>query len=133
MRSNESSEIRRAVGSGWAARVAVALAAVAFTSGTGQAATYVLPSSAYSTGAGGAEFHSDVRLLNVTRSAVTVTATFYDQASGAMVPASPFTIPARSQASYDNILRTLFGAGLGSYGPIRLEATGALIVSSSVN
>ena len=44
-----------------------------------------------------------------------------------------FTIPARSQASLDNILRTLFGAGLGSYGPIRFEATGALVVSSSVN
>ena len=134
MRSNKSSEIRRAVGSGWAARVAVALAAVLLASGaTVQAATYVLPSSAYSTGAGGAEFHSDVRLLNVTRSAVTVTATFYDQANGATVPASPFTIPARSQASYDNILRSLFGGGLGSYGPIRFEATGSLVVSSSVN
>jgi formylglycine-generating enzyme required for sulfatase activity len=115
-------------------RFAVAVVAALLAGRTaGHAATYVLPSSAYSTGAGGAEFHSDVRLLNVTRSAVTVTATFYDQASGATVPASPFTIPARSQASLDNILRTLFGAGLGSYGPIRFEATGALIVSSSVN
>src|SRR5512135_2761957 len=134
MRSNGWSETRRNVRNPARVRGAVAFAAVLLAIGTtGQAATYVLPSSAYSTGAGGAEFHSDVRLRNVTRSAVTVTATFYDQADGTTVPASPFTIPARSQASFDNILRTLFGAGLGSYGPIRLEATGALIVSSSVN
>ncbi len=38
-----------------------------------------------------------------------MTATFYDQASGSTVPASPFTIPARSQASYDNVLRPSSG------------------------
>jgi formylglycine-generating enzyme required for sulfatase activity len=134
MRLNKRTETRRAVGGGLAARGAVAIAAVLFaTTATAQAETYVLPSSAYSTGAGGAEFHSDVRVLNVTRSPVTVTPTFYDQANGATVPASPFTISARSQASFDNILRSLFGAGLGAYGPIRFEASGAVIVSSSVN
>ncbi len=134
MRSKTRREIRRAVVGGMAARAGVAIAAVLLAGAApGQAETYVLPSSAYSTGAGGAEFHSDVRLLNVTRSPVTVTATFYDQASGATLPASPFTVPARSQASFDNILRSLFGGGLGSYGPIRLEASGSLIVSSSVN
>ena len=132
MRLNKSSETKRAFR--LAARSAVAFAAVLLAStAMGQAETYFLPSSAYSTGAGGAEFHSDVRLLNVTRSPVTVTATFYDQANGATVPASPFTIAARSQASYDNVLRSLFGSGLGSFGPIRFEATGALVVSSSVN
>ena len=134
MRSNGWSENRRDVRKAAQVRVTVVFAAVLLAGAArGRAETYVLPSSAYSTGAGGAEFHSDVRLLNVTRSTVTVTATFYDQASGATVPASPFTIPARSQASFDNVLRTLFAAGLGSYGPIRVEATGALIVSSSVN
>jgi formylglycine-generating enzyme required for sulfatase activity len=134
MKRNKRNEIMRVVGSRMAARGAIVIAAALLAStAMGQAATYVLPSSAYSTGAGGAEFHSDVRLLNVTRSPVTVTATFYDQAHGATVPASPFTIPARSQVSYDNVLSTLFASGLGSYGPIEFQATGALVVSSSVN
>ena len=117
-----------------ATRSAFVLAAVLLAGNAAvQAETYVLPSSAYSGGAAGAEFHTDLRLLNVTSSPVTVTATFYDQANGVTVPAAPFTVSARSQASYDNVLSSLFRAGLGSYGPIRFETTGALIVSSSVN
>ncbi len=132
--SNERVESRKTVGARLAARGAVAIVGVLLAGkAAGQAETYILPSSAYSLGAGGAEFQSDVRLLNVTRSPVTVTATFYDQANGATVPASPFTIPARSQASYNNILSTLFGDGLGSYGPIRFEASGALLVWSNVD
>ncbi len=123
-----------AFGRSLAARAAVTIAAVLLAGkATAQAKTYVLPSSAYSTGAGGAEFHSDVRLLNVTTSPVTVTPTFYDQSSGMTQSATPFTISGRSQASYDNALSSLFRVGLGSYGPIRFDATGALIVSSSVN
>ncbi len=69
MRSNGRSETRRDVRNAARLRDAVVFAAVLLASAArGRAETYVLPSSAYSTGAGGAEFHSDVRLLNVTRS-----------------------------------------------------------------
>ena len=95
--------------------------------------TYVLPSSAYSFGAGGAEFHTDLRVMNAGEAQVTVTPKFYDQSTGQAYPASSFVVPARNQASFDNVLQSLFGRDLGSYGPIRLEATGPLIVSSSVN
>lgn len=95
----------------------------------------VLPSSAFRAGRNGAEFRTDLRVLNPGAAAVTVTATFYDQASGAAVPAAPFAIPGRSQAAHDNILQSLFGRTLvqGAYGPIRFDATGPVVVSASVN
>jgi hypothetical protein len=44
-------------------------------------------------------------------------------------------VAGRSQASFDNVLQSLFGKTLasGSYGPIRFDSTGSIIVSSSVN
>src|SRR5512140_819390 len=86
-----------------------------------QSGSWVLPSSAFRAGLNGAEFHTDVRILNLGTSLVTVTATFYDQASGTTVPAPGFPVAGRSQASFDNVLQSLFGKTLasGSYGPIR--------------
>jgi hypothetical protein len=99
------------------------------------AGSWVLPSSAFRGGVNGAEFHTDVRILNLGTSAVTVIATLYDQASGTTVSASGFPVAGRSQASFDNVLQSLFGKTLasGSYGPIRFDSTGPIIVSSSVN
>lgn len=97
------------------------------------AATYVLPSSAYSIGANGAEFHTDLRIMNPGQSRATVTASFYDQLSGQTISRPPFLIPSRNQASFDNVLQSLFGRSLGSFGPIRIETTAALIVSSTTN
>ena len=104
-------------------------------SGAAQAESYILPSSAFRTGANSAEYRTDVRLLNQGTIAVTVTASFYDQVTSTTVPASPFTIEARSQAAFDNILQSLFGKTLsqGAYGPIRFDASGPIIVSASVN
>jgi hypothetical protein len=64
-----------------------------------------------------------------------VTPTFYDQASGAVLAAGAFPIAGRSQAAFDNVLASLFGRTLaqGAYGPIRFDATGPIVVSSSVN
>jgi hypothetical protein len=95
----------------------------------------VLPSSAFRAGRNGAEFRTDVRILNPGAAPVTVTPTFYDQASGTAFPAAPFAIVGRSQAAFDNVLLSLFGRTLvqGAYGPIRFDATGPIIVSSSVN
>jgi plastocyanin len=44
-------------------------------------------------------------------------------------------VPARTQVAYDNILASLFGRALGqaSFGPIRFQSTGTIIVSSGVN
>jgi hypothetical protein len=73
--------------------------------------------------------------MNLGTSQVTVTATFYDQESGTTVPAPGFPVAGRSQASFDNILQSLFGKTLsqGAYGPIRFDSTGPIIVSASVN
>lgn len=100
-----------------------------------QPGSWVLPSAALRAGLGGAEFHTDARILNLGTAPVTVTATFYDQAAGATVSAQPFTVSGRSQASFDNILKSLFSRTLaaGPYGPIRFDSTGPIVVSSSVN
>jgi hypothetical protein len=94
-----------------------------------------LPSSAYRSGENGAEYRTDVRILNPSAIAVTVRAWLYDQATSTTFPASPFRIEARNQASFDNVLQSLFGRGLadGAYGPIRFEATGPLLVGATVN
>ena len=52
--------------------------------------TYILPSSAFRSGTNGAEYRTDVRILNLETTAVTVSATFYDQAAASTLPASPF-------------------------------------------
>ncbi len=110
-------------------------AALLAQAGAAHAESYVLPSSAYRTGANAAEYHTDVRLLNQGTNAVTVTATFYDQETLTTFPASPFQVPARSQVAFDNILQSLFGRTLnqGPYGPIRFDATGPLLVAAGVN
>ena len=115
--------------------IAAGIAVLVLESGAVQAESYVLPSSAYRAGANAAEYRTDVRLLNQGTSSVTVTATFYDQATSTTFPASPFPIQARSQVAFDNILQSLFGKTLsqGAYGPIRFDATGPILVAANVN
>ncbi len=98
-------------------------------------ADVVIPSSVFRRGTGGAEFRSDVRVFNPTSSPINYTPVLYDQVSGQALTAPLQTIPARTQQSFDNIVGTLFGKTLdeGSFGPIRFQTSGALIVSSSVN
>ncbi len=99
-------------------------------------ADVVVPSSAFSSGANGAEFHTDARIFNPTTSPVTVTPLFYDEAAGgAEVPSVPPTIviPARTQVSYDNVLESLFGLARGVFGPIRFQTTAEILVSTGVN
>jgi hypothetical protein len=100
-----------------------------------RAESYVLPSAAFRPGANGAEYRTDVRVLNQGSSAVTVTAYFYDQVTSTTVKTNPFQIEARNQAAFDNILRSVFGRTLsqGAYGPIRFESTGPILVAASVN
>ncbi len=98
-------------------------------------ADVVIPSTVYRRGAGGAEFRSDVRVLNPTASPINYTPVLYDQVSGQTLTAPLQTIPARTQQSFDNIVGTLFGKTLvdGAFGPIRFQTSGAILVSSSVN
>ena len=114
-------------------RAVLALTAVSLArSGPGKAENYVLPSSVFRTGANAAEYRTDVRLLNPGTTAVTVTATLYDQVASTAFPAAPFSIEGRSQVSFDNIVQSLFGKTLseGAYGPIRFDATGPGLVSA---
>ena len=94
-----------------------------------------LPSSSYRSGSNGAEYRTDVRILNQETSAVTVNASFYDQVTSVTFLASPFRIEARNQASFENVLQALFGRtlGNGAYGPIRFETMGPILVGASVN
>jgi plastocyanin len=98
-------------------------------------ADVIVASSAFRAGSGGAEFHSDVRILNPGSSPVTVTPTLYDQATGETVTKPAIEVAARTQVAYDNVLASLFGRtlGQGSFGPMRFQSTGTIIVSSSVN
>ena len=101
-------------------------------------ADVVIPSTAYSSGANAAEFHSDVRIFNPsTTSPVLVTPVFYQSdASGNVVntvTATAFAVAPRTQVAYDNVLSSLFGQAKGVFGPVRLEAAAPLIVSSGVN
>jgi len=97
------------------------------------AADVVIPSSAFSSGAGEALFQSDVRLFNPGSAPATVTPVLFDQATGETVTRPAFTVPSRQQVRFDNVLSTLFGRTAPSFGPIRFQTTASLVVSSSVN
>jgi PKD repeat protein len=111
------------------------LTLLALLAATAASADVVIPSTVYRRGAGGAEFRSDVRVFNPTTSPINYTPVLYDQVSGQTFTAAIQTIPARTQQSFDNIVGSLFGRTLdnGSFGPIRFQTSGAIIVSSSVN
>jgi hypothetical protein len=117
------------------ARFRVLAALAALVSGLTLSADVIVPSSAFSVGQNGAEFHSDVRVFNPTNAPVNVTPVFYNQANGQTVaaPAGFVTVPARGQVAFDNILATLFLQAKGAFGPIRFETPAPVIVSSSVN
>jgi hypothetical protein len=109
---------------------------IVFTdSGGSSAESYILPSSVFRTGTNAAEYRTDVRVLNQGASAVTVTATLYDQQTGGTLRSNPFQVEARNQVAFDNVLQSLFGRTLshGAYGPIRFDTTGAILVAASVN
>ncbi|HEY3350510.1 MAG TPA: PKD domain-containing protein [Thermoanaerobaculia bacterium] len=114
---------------------ALVLALAALFAAPAASADVVIPSSVYRRGAGGAEFRSDVRVFNPTNSPINYTPVLYDQVSGQTFTAAIQTLSPRTQQSFDNIVGSLFGRTLdnGSFGPIRFQTSGAIIVSSSVN
>ncbi len=101
-------------------------------------ADVVIPSSAFSAGRNGAEFHTDVRVFNPSStSPVLVTPFFYQSdVNGNVVntvgePA--FAVGPREQVSFDNVLQGLFRQPLGVFGPIRFVANAPILVSSGTN
>ena len=116
-------------------QVVALLGIIAGQVGSALAGSTILPLSSFRLEAGGAEVRTDVRILNQGTTAVTITATFYDQAASTARTAAPFEVGPRNQASFDNVLETLFGRSLGdgAYGPIRFEATGPIVVAASLN
>ncbi len=109
-------------------------AAIAILAGAASA-DVVIPSTVYRRGANSAEFRSDVRVFNPTNSPVNYTPVLYDQVTGQTFTGPLQTIPPRTQQAFDNIVGTVFGRTLdnGSFGPIRFQTAGTIIVSSSVN
>ncbi len=122
-------------GNVWAAERGVGrIARVSTGFGSFDGGSWVLPSSALRRGAGGAEFHTSVRVLNEDGAAVTVRAELHDQTSGRTFTAQPVTLGPRSQGAWDDALASLFGLTLdqGAFGPIRFDADGPIVVSASV-
>ncbi len=120
-----------------------ALSAAALAAAGTLRADVVLASAAYSTGKNAAEFRTDVRIYNPTGLPVQVTPVFYRQANPAAgiaadtITQGSFTVPARGQVAFDNILGAgLFNQPLGSFGPVRFRTNpiiAPLVVSSGTN
>lgn len=119
-------------------RIAVALSALLAGGGT-LSADVIVPSAAYTPGGNGADFRTDVRVYNPTGQDVLLTPIFYRQANaGAGITASTvaegsFTVPARGQVAFDNIISGLFGQPYGSFGPIRFQSPAPVVISSATN
>ena len=113
------------------------LAVLAVIAAGASFADVVIPSSAFSSGRNSAEFHSDVRVFNPTNSPINFTPIFYRSDAGGnvldTVQMPVVTIGPRQQLTYDNVLQSLFAQSIGVFGPIRLQTTEPLLVSSGVN
>jgi len=123
--------------------VIAALVSGLFASAGVLRADVIVPTSAYVINSLGDDFQTDVRVYNPTNAPVVVTPIFYRQANGNAgitadtVQGPDFTIPARGQLPFDNILVGVFGqtrtlAG-GPFGPIRFQTSAAIFASSATN
>ncbi len=116
-----------------------AAALLAFLAGGALRADVVVPSSAYLTNSLGDDFQTNVRVFNPTDAAVLVTPVFLRQANANAgiaadtVTAAAFSIPARGQAAFDNVLLTLFAQPPGVSGPILFRTPAPILVSSATN
>ena len=116
----------------WLARVLAGSLLVHAVSVTAE--TYFLPSSAWSAGANGAQYRTDVWLLNPGTDFVTVTATFFDQVNYGTRQSPSIRIDGRTQAAFESVHDSMFSwpVPFGTYGPIRFDSTGPLVITASV-
>lgn len=101
--------------------------------------TYFLPSSAWGSGANGAVYRTNVWLLNPGEDFVTVKARFEDVETHSSFDSREIRIGGRTQAIFENVHDSMlarFPPGhpppIVTYGPIRFDSTGPLIVTASV-
>ncbi len=101
--------------------------------------TYILPSSAWGSGANGAVYRTNVWLLNLGEDFVTVKARFEDVETHSSFDSREIRIGGRAQAVFENVHDSMlarFRPGhplpIATYGPIRFDSTGPLIVTASV-
>lgn len=117
--------------------MALAVAVGVLAPAEAYAENYFLPSSAYAPGANGADFRTSVRILNPGTSAVTVTATIYGKVHIGVYTSRLIRIEGRSQVAFDNFHEDLYPRPYlhlyGVYGPVRFDASGPLVIVSSVN
>jgi len=115
------------------------LSVLALAAGRSLRADLIVPSAGYTAGAGNADFRTDVRVYNPTGVDVLVTPVFYRQANAsaglaaATVTQGSFTVPARGQVAFDDIIGVFFGQPRGSFGPVRFQTSAPLVVSSGTN
>ncbi len=117
----------------------LAIPVLAVAAGRPLRADVVIPSAGFTAGAGGADFRTDVRIYNPTGLPVLVTPVFYRQANGgagitaATISQGNFTVPARGQIAFDDIIGGFFNQPRGSFGPVRFQTSAPLVVSSGTN
>jgi hypothetical protein len=102
--------------------------------GPAAAATWILPSSAHASGAGGAFYTTDLAVANTSPSDATLTLKFLGHdADGTAGPEKSFTLAAGKSAAYPDVLGSVFGLSSG-YGAIQVaSSTAALAVSSQTS
>lgn len=118
-------------------RLAILLGS-ALAAGGPLGADVIIPSTGYSGGApGGPDYRTDVRIYNPTGLPQLVTPIFFRQAApgitAATVTQGNFTVPAREQVAFDNIIGVFFNQPRGSYGPVLFQVSAPLVVSSGTN
>ncbi len=116
----------------WLARVLAGSLLV--HAGSVTAETYFLPSSAWSAGANGAKYRTDVWLMNPGTAFVTVTAMFFDQVNYGTRQSPEIRIDGRTQAAFESVHDSMFSwpVPFGAYGPMRFDSTGPLVIAASV-
>ena len=116
----------------WLARVLAGSLLV--HAGSVTAETYFLPSSAWSAGANGAQYRTDVWLLNPGTDFVTVTATFFDKVNYGERQSPEIRIDGRTQTAFESVHESMFSwpVPFGAYGPMRFDSTGPLVIAASV-
>jgi hypothetical protein len=108
------------------------LGAIPFLTST-LAGDVILVSSAKTPGAAGTEWVTGLQVTNPGDVTVPVTPVLSNQAAGGTeVRGRAFSVPPRSQRSFEDALGTLFPGVSPAFGPIRLSATAPLVVTAYV-
>ena len=95
-------------------------------------ATTFFPTVVKSDGVNGTSFVSDLRIVNGTATAANVVLDFFEATDSASAPTATesVSVPAGSQAVYDDVLGSVFGRS--GFGTLRLTSNVPVVVSSRV-